>query len=151
MTGLSQKKAGAALIAVFCAAALLVVGALAVRPGWLGRIAGAPAPMDEANWNGGYFELEGGAALYQGICQGCHMADAKGAVGAGVYPALANNHRLARAGFVIHMVLKGRKGMPPLGGDLNDQQVADVVNYVRSHFGNHYPARVTAGDVRSRR
>jgi mono/diheme cytochrome c family protein len=30
---------------------------------------------------------------------------------------------------------------------LSDEQVADVVNYVRSHFGNKYKANVTAGQV----
>jgi mono/diheme cytochrome c family protein len=30
---------------------------------------------------------------------------------------------------------------------LSDAQVADVVNYVRSHFGNAYKDRVTARDV----
>jgi mono/diheme cytochrome c family protein len=30
---------------------------------------------------------------------------------------------------------------------LSDAQVADVVNYVRSHFGNAYKDRVTASDV----
>ena len=29
--------------------------------------------------------------------------------------------------------------MPPLGQMMSDQQVADVVNYVRTHFGNSYP------------
>ena len=29
--------------------------------------------------------------------------------------------------------------MPPIGGMMSDAQVADVVNYVRTHFGNAYP------------
>jgi len=30
---------------------------------------------------------------------------------------------------------------------LSDAQIADVVNYVRSHFGNGYKAEVTAQQV----
>ncbi len=37
--------------------------------------------------------------------------------------------------------------MPPLGGMMSDEQVADVVNYVRTHFGNDYRDRVSAAAV----
>ena len=37
---------------------------------------------------------QGGEAIYKGICQDCHMPDARGAVGAGMYPALAGNPKL---------------------------------------------------------
>jgi mono/diheme cytochrome c family protein len=30
---------------------------------------------------------------------------------------------------------------------LSDQQIADVVNYVRGHFGNTYKGKVTASQV----
>ena len=40
------------------------------------------------------FVARDGAALYRGICQGCHMPDGRGAVGAGRYPPLAGNDRL---------------------------------------------------------
>ena len=30
---------------------------------------------------------------------------------------------------------------------LTDQQIADVITYVRTHFGNHYKAVVTAAQV----
>lgn len=113
--------------------------------------AAAPALCDTADQRSGAFALEGGEAIYQGVCQGCHMADAKGADGAGRYPALAGNAHLASAGYVIHVVLKGQKGMPALGGNFTDQQVADVVNYVRSHFGNRYGGAVTPADVQSAR
>jgi mono/diheme cytochrome c family protein len=84
------------------------------------------------------FEQQDGAALFQAICQGCHMPNAQGAVGAGSYPALAHNERLAAAAYPVITVLKGRKAMPPLAGYLSDAQVAAVVNYVRTHFDNAY-------------
>src|SRR3954468_22947743 len=96
-------------------------------------LSAAPAFAHTAAQRGGGFALEGGEAIYKGVCQGCHMADAKGASGAGAYPALANNPKLATASYVVSIVLKGRKGMPALGDNLSDQQVADVANFVRSH------------------
>jgi len=41
--------------------------------------------------------------------------------------------------------------MPPVGQMMTDQQVADVVNYVRTHFGNRYKDAVTAADAGSTR
>ena len=37
--------------------------------------------------------------------------------------------------------------MPPFGDMMTDGQVAAVVNYVRTHFGNSYQDAVTAKDV----
>ena len=37
--------------------------------------------------------------------------------------------------------------MPPVGQMLSDDQVAAVVNYVRTHFGNNYEDAVSAADV----
>jgi len=89
------------------------------------------------------FKQQDGAALFQAICQGCHMPNAQGAIGAGAYPALAHNERLAAAAYPLITVLKGRKGMPSLASYLSDAQVAAVVNYVRTHFDNAYPDLVS--------
>jgi mono/diheme cytochrome c family protein len=99
-----------------------------------------------------------GEETYTQICQGCHMPKGQGAVGAGHYPKLAGDPALASWEFVAVTVLGGRNGMPAFGSpvsgqtdrfavQLNDQQVADVVNYVRSHFGNTYKDKVTAVQV----
>ncbi len=95
------------------------------------------------------FAVAGGEAVFKAICQGCHMPDAKGAVGAGAYPALAANANLQAAGYPVFMVVQGRKAMPAFGGMLSDLQVADVVNYVRTHFGNAYTDPVTPEDVKA--
>jgi enamine deaminase RidA (YjgF/YER057c/UK114 family)/mono/diheme cytochrome c family protein len=92
-----------------------------------------------------------GAAIYSHICQGCHMADAKGAEGAGRYPALAGNPRLAANLYPAQVVLEGKRGMPPFGPYLDDAQVAAVVNHVRTHFGNAFKDDVAASDVASLR
>ncbi|WP_239479155.1 c-type cytochrome [Lichenicola cladoniae] len=88
-----------------------------------------------------------GAVIFQQVCQGCHMANAKGAVGAGYIPALAGNPKLKSAGYPIYVVLNGYGGMPWLGTMLNDAQVASVVNYVRSNFGNNYTDKSKPEDV----
>jgi mono/diheme cytochrome c family protein len=96
-----------------------------------------------------HFSQKDGEALFRSICQGCHMPDAKGAVGAGMYPALAGDANLEAAGYPVTVVVHGRKGMPPFGEYLNDAQVAAVVNYVRGHFGNKYEDAVSADDVKA--
>jgi mono/diheme cytochrome c family protein len=97
---------------------------------------------------GGYPQKTG-EELFKGICQGCHMPDAKGAVGAGAYPALANNMRLSASIYPIMVVVHGQRAMPDFGEDLSDEQVANVINYVRSHFGNHYKDVVTPAAVKA--
>jgi mono/diheme cytochrome c family protein len=106
---------------------------------------------DTADQRNGNFALSGGEAIYQGICQGCHMADAKGAEGAGRYPALASNPHLAGAAYVMHVVLKGQKGMPGFADNLGDQQIADVVNFIRANFGNRFGGAVTPAEVQAAR
>lgn len=114
--------------------------------------AGGVALADSAGVVGpNAFSQRDGRGLYYAICAGCHMPDAKGAVGAGAYPALAADPNLASAGFPIYMVLYGRKAMPGFGGLLADAQVAAVVNYIRTQFGNHYKDTVTPAEVKDAR
>src|SRR6266481_1067964 len=105
-----QKK----ILTIRLAACLL---ALAVAAPALADTAGpAPAAKPSRRGNGaGFFApfpFDGGEAIYKGVCQGCHMPDAKGAVGAGAYPALAKNENLETAAYPVSIVLKGQKAMP---------------------------------------
>jgi mono/diheme cytochrome c family protein len=109
----------------------------------------AAAQSDGSFSSSSRFMQRDGEVIYRTVCQGCHMAAAQGAVGAAAYPALANDPKLAVAGFAVQIVVKGSKDMPPFGTLLDDAQVAAVVNYVRSHFGNSYADTVSADDVRS--
>lgn len=88
-----------------------------------------------------------GAAIYQHVCQGCHMPDGRGATGAASFPALAKNPKLADADYPITMVLNGHGDMPWFSAMLNDAQIAAVVSYIRSHLGNDDTPPVTAADV----
>jgi mono/diheme cytochrome c family protein len=118
-----------------------------VAPAFADTAAPSPPPTTLSG-RGGMFPMQGGEAIYKGVCQGCHMPDAKGAVGAGMYPALAKNENLETAGYPVGVVVKGQKAMPPLGPYFSDKQVADVVNYVRTHFGNSYKDKVKPEDVK---
>jgi mono/diheme cytochrome c family protein len=99
----------------------------------------------------GTFPQQSGEDLFKNICQGCHMPDAKGAIGAGAYPALADNPRLKAAIYPVVVVLHGQRAMPSFGDSLNDEQIANVINYVRTHFGNHYKDQVSPQAVKAQR
>jgi mono/diheme cytochrome c family protein len=99
----------------------------------------------------GKYPQQTGEDLFKNICQGCHMPDAKGAIGAGAYPALGSNPRLAAAIYPITVVLHGQRAMPPFGESLSDEQIAAVLNYVRTHFGNRYKDLITPAAISARR
>jgi mono/diheme cytochrome c family protein len=102
-------------------------------------------------------QLTPGAQLYLDNCNACHRSD-----GAGVtrtFPALARSSVVNTADptSLIHLVLAGSAmpstrtapsalAMPDFAWRLNDQQVADVLSFVRGSWGNQAPA-VAASDV----
>jgi mono/diheme cytochrome c family protein len=89
-----------------------------------------------------------GEELFANVCRGCHMSDGKGASGAGTYPSLAGNRNLGARGYPVAVVVNGQRGMPAFGTMMSDDQVAAVINYLRTHFGNRYQDTVTVEDVR---
>ncbi len=99
----------------------------------------------------GKFGETSGEATYRRVCAACHMPDAMGAVGGGHYPALAKNVKLKASGYPVYVVLHGLNGMPPIGDMMTDKQVADVVNYIRTNFGNKYKDAVTEAAVKAAR
>lgn len=123
---------------------------------------GTPAPADappqpprrEAG------TLERGARIYDQRCAYCHGDAGQGA--AGTYPPLAGNRavNLETPVNLIQMVRQGGFlpstagnprpfGMPPFGHVLDDNEIADVLTYVRNAWGNDAPA-VTARDTMRR-
>jgi mono/diheme cytochrome c family protein len=111
----------------------------------------APSTRGRPSLMGAQFMQTDGSALYEAICQGCHMPNGTGATGAASYPALTKDPRLAAKAFPVVRVLNGSKAMPPFKGMLSDEQVAAVVSYVRTHFGNTYKDKVSADDVKALR
>jgi len=91
-----------------------------------------------------------GAALYAEHCAACHGPEGKGQ--GDIFPALAGNTNLADTDMVIDTVLHGRQGtaMVAWGEQMDDDQIAAVINYVLSAWGNSFGS-VTAEDVAARR
>ncbi|WP_052726391.1 c-type cytochrome [Devosia epidermidihirudinis] len=100
----------------------------------------APKVDDSTAWFGSSSVLtqQTGEGIYKAVCASCHMPKGEGAVGAGKYPALAGNETLEFPEYPIYMVTMGGGAMPALGTVLNDDQIAAVVNYIRTSFGNTY-------------
>jgi mono/diheme cytochrome c family protein len=137
------------LRAALVGASLAAVAVLVAPP----MLVGAHAQTSDATplFPPTVFSQVHGDVVYASICQGCHMPAGQGAVGAGEYPALADNPKLGAGPYVAMMVLDGHGAMPGFADMLNDQQVAEVVNYVRTHFGNAYPDRIGEADVKALR
>jgi mono/diheme cytochrome c family protein len=115
-----------------------------------GLLVGAGALAAEPVLSPGFrFSEQTGEALYSNACQACHMGNGEGAVGAGQYPSLAKNPKLETGDYATYVVLHGQKAMPAIGRLMTDDQVAAVVNYIRTHFGNDYPVPVAAEDVKN--
>ena len=62
---------------------------------------------------GPLFEEKGGAALFAGVCAGCHQPNGQGAVGTGAYPALADNTEVASADYLMTLILNCKGACRP--------------------------------------
>jgi mono/diheme cytochrome c family protein len=102
--------------------------------------------------------MKAGAQIYADECSGCHMANGKGTPG--LFPSLNGSPVVQQTDptTVLHVVLRGAlsvgtapaptaPAMPQFGWILNDDQVADVVTYIRNTWGNTAPA-VSASEVK---
>jgi len=76
-----------------------------------------------------------GKALFLKNCAACHQASGKGIPGA--FPALAGNALVqGPAADATTVLLKGRGGMPDFSASLSDADIARVLTYARSSWGN---------------
>lgn len=103
-----------------------------------------------------------GKQVYDITCIACHQPDGEGVQR--MNPTLVKTKWvLGNKRALSKIVLNGLQGgeieidgdnfhnpMPPQGELLNDQQIADVLTYIRNSFGNKASA-VTAADVRAAR
>lgn len=103
-----------------------------------------------------------GNGIYTDNCIGCHMAKGNGLKD--VFPPLAGNASIQakNANSLIQVVLAGEKmaapaakptglAMPAFGWKLSDEEVADLVNYIRNTWGNRAPTvgKSDVADVRA--
>jgi mono/diheme cytochrome c family protein len=58
------------------------------------------------------------------------------------------DRNLQAGGYPVAVVVNGQRGMPAFGAMISDDQVAAVVNYLRTHFDNAYQDAVSAEDVK---
>ncbi|TFY93743.1 cytochrome c [Pseudomonas nabeulensis] len=112
---------------------------------------------DELTLRGGKPEDNPGWHIFSGTCANCHQPNGQGTR---EYPSLFHNTATARSDNLIAAIVYGvhrevdgvEIDMPAFGPDalftdrLNDQQIADVSNYVLSRYGND-ALKVTAADV----
>jgi mono/diheme cytochrome c family protein len=86
-----------------------------------------------------------GQALFNDNCAACHQRTGLGVKGA--FPALAGDKLVQGPPDVLTAtVLVGRGGMPAFKSDLSDADLAAVLTYVRSAWGNKGSA-LKPGDV----
>lgn len=110
----------------------------------------------KALWQGD--DSKPGASVYVDSCAACHKTDGSGYQR--FFPQLRGNAVVQAEDptSLIHIVLSGAtlpgvKGapssitMPAFGWRLNDRQVADVVNFIRTSWGNTAKTQVSASDV----
>ncbi|MBI4411958.1 MAG: nitrite reductase, copper-containing [Deltaproteobacteria bacterium] len=120
-------------------------------------VAKAAEKMKEGELTGD-LQIAAGKTLFQGTCSTCHQANGEGIEG--VFPPLAKSDFLmADKGRSIEIVLNGLEGsvvvngkpyhsvMPPMS-QLNDDEIANILTYVRNSWGNQgevvSPAEVQA-------
>jgi mono/diheme cytochrome c family protein len=137
-------------------------GAAAVHTGADGPGApGAPGAPSSGAPGGGVAGVVDGASVFSGHCAACHQATGQGLPGA--FPPLAGSEFvLGDAERVVRIVLRGLSGPVTVGGlsfngampawadQLSDAEIAVVLTYVRTSFGNTAPA-VTADVVAAQR
>lgn len=89
-----------------------------------------------------------GQIIYNTYCRACHQADGRGVPG--MHPSIVNTRWVADSDTLIMTVLKGVRGPIEVNGEsfnqimpaqdyLTDQQIADVLSFIRISFGNDYP------------
>ena len=127
--------------------------ALLSRVTWPGKAGdpGAPRPLTAAEQQ----QFDRGREVYRNICAGCHQPDGRGLDR--LAPSLVGSpFALAPAEIPIRILMNGKEGptglMPPVGGALDDEQIASVLTYVRREWGQTAdPVDATAVIGRARR
>ena len=102
--------------------------------------------------------MDRGQKVYEKVCLSCHMADGGGVPHLNP-PLSQTSYVLGDKSKIIYIVLTGMTDRIPIEDefysnnmashkDLSDQQIADVLTYVRNNFGNKASA-VTAAEVKA--
>ena len=93
---------------------------------------------------------ETGQSLYNDNCAACHQRSGVGIKGA--FPALAGDKVVQSPPTIAAIVLlNGRGGMPAFKSDLTDVQLAAVLTYIRTSWGNKAGAASVADIAAARK
>ena len=102
-----------------------------------------------------------GKEVYANNCINCHMVDGAGTPDA--FPPLAKADYLKKsAATLINLILQGQNveitvnkkkynGQMPAQNYLNDEEIADVLNYSRNSWTNKMPVAITPAQVKALR
>lgn len=98
----------------------------------------APACSEENPDTDAILALSGdtanGKLAYDNNCASCHMADGSGNDSLN-YPSLAEHAKHESDSEIITIVLDGEGAMPSFRANLSDQEVADILAYMRAEWG----------------
>ena len=101
-----------------------------------------------------------GKEAYASFCMNCHMEDGKGT---DIFPPVAQTDYLKKpAKTLINIILQGQSGeitvnkkqynaLMPAQAYLTDEQIADVLNYIRNSLGNKITTPITPNQVKALR
>ena len=91
--------------------------------------------------------IQNGASVYATYCMSCHMDNGEGVEGA--FPSLVKTGNLNDKNKLVKIILSGMRGPIVVKGvkyngemasiNLSDQEVVDVINYIRNSWGNKAP------------
>lgn len=91
--------------------------------------------------------VKNGQSVYESYCISCHMEDGNGIEGA--FPSLVKTGNLTDKNKLVKIILQGLRGPIVVRGtkydaemagiSMTDQEVSDVINYIRNSWGNKAP------------
>jgi len=126
---------------IFYLGPLLFVAFMAHRPSYESPNYGSPSQQTDFQES-----KTRGREIYLSNCASCHMTDGEGIEG--VFPPLSESINLKNTSYVVKTIKNGLSGPIKVKGveynstmlaiDLKEEQITDVVNYIRNSWGNSY-------------
>ncbi len=131
---------------IFCSACFLIFSKFNIQTEKTGKIPDKPSGVKYSAPGLASVIQSSGSQLYNKYCLTCHQADGSGVPG--MFPPLAGNAKITGpSNDIVRIVLFGLEGpivvngkdfsqvMPPQDY-LNDKQIADILSYIRTTWGN---------------
>jgi mono/diheme cytochrome c family protein len=105
--------------------------------------------------------IDRGKEIYSNNCSSCHMEKGEGVEGT-FPPLVKSSYVTGDTGQLINIMLQGQTGEITVDGKtytmdmpaqshLSDEEIADVLNFIRSSWGNKTKKAVLAADVKGKR